>query len=614
MNVDIVQTRRRKGLLLFGAYAAVLLFLLARIGHLQLARHDALVRLSDQNRLRPQIEQPTRGRIYDRNLNIIVDNRPSWTISLTPVAVAGEDTVIAEVARILGMDPETISIRLQQRKGHRYAPVPIQRDAPFDAVAQLRERGSDLPGVSIQMEPRRRYPFGTMASHILGTLREIDEANLAERQNNGEDYLFGDLVGREGLELLHERELRGVRGVHYVEVDARGRTVGESLDREARRPVHGDGLITTLDAEIQLAAESAFHDTARGAVVALDPRSGAVLALASIPGFDPLDFSGVLDAETWNRIITDERKPLLNRAVAGLYPPASIMKVLTALAGLQEYIIAPSTLLDPCVPGGWALGNRRYKCWKDNHGQLTVLEALEQSCDVFFYQVGTRVGLGPLHDLAERFGLSGSTGISLSNEMPGSFPDAAFYDARLGAGRWDERSVVVNLSIGQGEVLSTPLQVAVMTAAMANWGYRVTPYVAEAIQPFLTEAATVTLDHLEPEPISGLDLEAFALVRDGMVRVVNGENGTARYLAARLPGIMVAGKSGTGQNPHGEDHAWFTCFAPVEAPEIVVTVVVENGGGGSSVAGPIAFQVLRAYFRAESIRAGRSVVGGGAPR
>jgi penicillin-binding protein 2 len=614
MAPDNLQTRRRKGLLLFGAYAAILLFLLARIGHLQLARHDALVRLSDQNRLRPQIEQPTRGRIYDRNRNIIVDNRPSWTISLTPVAVAGEDTVIAEVARILEMDPETISDRLQRRKGHRYAPVPIQRDAPFDVVAQLRERGSDLPGVSIQMEPRRRYPFGTMASHVLGTLREIDESDLAERQGNGEDYLFGDLVGKEGLELEHERAMRGVRGVHYMEVDARGRTVGESLDREARRPVHGDGLLTTLDAEVQLAAESAFHDTARGAVVALDPRSGAVLALASIPSFDPLDFSGVLDAETWNRIITDERKPLLNRAVAGLYPPASTVKVLTALAGLQEFIIVPTTRFDPCVPGGWALGNREFQCWKDDHGRLTVLEALEESCDVFFYQVGTRVGLDPLHDLAERFGLSGSTGIELSNEMPGSFPDAAYYDARLGTGRWNERSVVVNLSIGQGEILSTPLQVAVMTASLANWGSRVTPYVAEAIQPFQAGAEPVALDHVDPEPIDGLDPEAFALVRDGMVRVVNGEKGTARYLAPRLPGIMVAGKTGTGQNPHGEDHAWFTCFAPVDDPEVVVTVVVENGGGGSAVAGPIAFQVLRAYFRSESSRAGRSVVGDGVSR
>jgi penicillin-binding protein 2 len=288
--------------------------------------------------------------------------------------------------------------------------------------------------------------------------------------------------------------------------------------------------------------------------------------------------------------------------------------VLTALAGLQEFIIVPTTRFDPCVPGGWALGNRNFQCWKDDHGRLTVLEALEESCDVFFYQVGTRVGLDPLHDLAERFGLSGSTGISLSNEMPGSFPDAAFYDARHGAGRWNERSVVVNLSIGQGEILSTPLQVAVMTASMANWGSRVTPYVAEAIQPFQEGAEPVLLDHRDPEPITGLDPEAFALVRDGMVRVVNGEMGTARYLAPRLPGIMVAGKTGTGQNPHGEDHAWFTCFAPVDDPEIVVTVVVENGGGGSSVAGPIAFQVLRAYFRGASGRAGRSVVGGGAPR
>lgn len=596
MIADNVQIRRKRALWLLGAYGAVMMLLIARIGQLQLARHDVFMRRSDQNRLRPQVQQPTRGRIYDRAGRILVDNRPSWTVSVTPVAITHQESVVRLLGRILGMEPETITERLRSRRGHRYTPVPIMRDVPFEVVAQLRERGPDLPGVSIQMEARRSYPFGTMAAHVLGVLREIDEEELAARQRRKEDYLFGDLIGREGLEWAHERTLRGTRGVRYMEVDARGRTVREADGPETRPPTHGAGLLTTLDAELQIVAEEAFDDTARGAVVALDPRDGALLVLASVPGFDPLDFSGVLDTETWDRLRNDERKPLLNRAIAGLYPPASTSKVLTAIAGLQEGVITATTKLDPCVPGGWRLGNRFFRCWKEGHGSLTVVEALEQSCDVFFYQVGVRLGLRPLYDLAVRTGLSGSTRIAIPHEVPGTFPDAAWYNRRLGNGRWNESSQVINLAIGQGEALATPLQVAVMTAALANGGMRVTPYLASyTVAP--DGSSRTAVPHIPPQPIGGLDAGALALVVEGMTRVVNGENGTARYLAPRLPGIRVAGKTGTGQNPHGEDHAWFTAFAPVENPEIVVTVLVENGGGGSAVAAPIAFEVLRSYFR-----------------
>ena len=595
MTIDNVHLRRRRAFWLFSTYGAVMLLLLLRIGHLQVARHDIFLQQSDQNRLRPQVRQPTRGRVYDRNNQIIVDNRPSWTVSVTPVAIARQDSVVQLLAEILVMDAETINERLETRRGHRYAPVPVMRDVPFEVVAKLRERGPDLPGVSIEMEARRRYPFGTMAAHVLGTLREIDEIELSERQRRQEDYLFGDLVGKEGLERVYERTLRGIKGVRFVEVDARGRTVREAREQESRAPEHGSALHTTLDAHLQLIAESAFHDTARGAVVAIDPDDGALLVLASIPGFDPLDFSGVLDAETWDRLRSDERNPLLNRAIAGLYPPASTTKMLTTIAGLQEGVITPTTKLDPCVPGGWRLGNRAFQCWKEGHGSLTVADALEQSCDVFFYQVGIALGLAPLHQRAISFGVSGTTRIELAHEVPGSFPDAAWYDRRLGEGGWHESSQVINLAIGQGEALATPLQVAVMTAALANGGMRVTPYIARFAE--LNDGSPLRpIGHAPPEPIEGLDPEALAIAVEGMTRVVNGENGTASYLAPRVPNARVAGKTGTGQNPHGENHAWFTCFAPVDSPEIVVTVLVENGGGGSAVAAPIAFQVLRAYF------------------
>ncbi len=593
---DDIQQHRRRGRVLFACCAVVLAFLVLRVAQLQVARHDVLHRIGEQNRLRPLTVQPTRGRIYDRQARILVDNRPSWTVFVTPVGGVGQERVIAELAGILETPSESMRERMRQRRGYQYTALPVMRDVSFDAVAHIRERALDLPGVTIQMEPRRRYPFGTLAAHVLGTLREIDEADLTERQRQGQDYLFGDMVGKRGLELTEEETLRGTRGVEYVEVDAHGRVVREVTSAAERPPRHGRDLLTTLDIDLQLAAESAFHDTARGAVVALDPRDGAVLVLASVPGFDPLDFSGVLDTETWNRLTNDPDRPLLNRAVAGLYPPASTLKVLTALAGLQQGVITPTTRLDPCVPGGWALGNRPFQCWSPGHGSLMLVEALEQSCDVYFYQVGVRTGLKPLHDLAVQFGLGHRVGIDLPDELAGSFPDDGWYNRRLGTGRWNESSQVINLAIGQGEILATPLQVAVMTAVVANGGERVTPFlVREVLEP--ADGTLQPRSHEPSQPIPGLDSQDLAVVRAGMEAVSNGEHGTARWLAPRLPGIRVAGKTGTGQNPHGEDHAWFTCYAPAEAPEIVVTVLVENGGGGSTVAAPIAFEVLQAWAR-----------------
>jgi len=574
----------RRATLLLAGYGLVLLFLFLRVGHLQIARHDFLSTLSDQNRLRPAVEQPVRGRIYDRHELLIVDNRSSWTVTVSPQDYRDDDTVITNLAAILGIPVTRIEDRLSQRRGHLYTPVPIARDVPFDVVARLSERRPELPGVTIQMEPRRRYPYGMTAAHILGYLREINDDELASSQ--GEGYIFGDLVGKEGLERSREKELKGSKGVRYLEVDARGRTIGPAADRSVQPAIQGSDLITTLDIELQQTAEAAFHDTSRGAVVAMDPRDGALLVLASVPSFDPRDFSGVLDAAMWDSLNSNERKPLINRAVAGLYPPASAFKVVTTLAGFDQEVIDLTTTFDPCVPGGWPLGNRTFHCWNETHGRTTIVEAIEQSCDVFFYQVGVEVGLRPLHRMARAFGLGEVTGLDIAGEVAGSFPDAAYYDRTIGPGQWVEKGQVINLAIGQGEILVTPLQMARLTAAVANNGFLVTPYLAEATRR-REDGETMLIEQTPPRHMSALDPEILAVVREGMVRVVHGENGTAKNVAWRVPGLQVAGKTGTGQNPHGDNHAWFTCFAPADDPQIVVTVLVENGGGGSAVAAPM---------------------------
>ncbi len=591
--VDETRLRKSRARLLAGAYAAGLFFLALRVAHLQVAQHDTLCALSDQTRLRPVVIQPVRGRIYDRADRLVVDNRPSWTVTYSPQALTRTDGGVDELAALIDADAVAIRARVEQRKGHLYTPVPIQRDVSFEVIARISERGPDLPGVGIQMEPRRRYPFGDVASHALGYLREINDSEITRLQGQG--YIFGDLLGKDGLERAYERELRGTKGLQYAEVDARGRMIGTSADRQPLEPSHGRDLITTLDIELQRIAEQAFADTARGAVVVLDPRDGALLVLASIPSFDPRDFSGLLDAATWDSLNSDPRKPLLNRATSGLYPPASTVKPVTALAGLKAGVITAATRLDPCLPGGWRLGNRTYHCWNEVHGRLTVTEALEQSCDIFFYQVGIRAGLRPLQEMARSFGLGSATGFILPGEADGIFPDPGYYDRTIGAGRWVESGQVINLAIGQGEILATPLQIAVMTAAIANGGYLLTPYLVAATRPAGSDE-TIPEAVVPPHRISGVDPEMLVLVRQGMEAVVNGEHGTARNVALRAPGVRVAGKTGTGQNPHGENHAWFTCYAPAEAPEVVVTVLVENGGGGSAVAAPIAGRILQAWL------------------
>lgn len=583
--------------MLFGGYGLVLLFLFLRVGHLQIARHDVLAALSDQNRIRPTVEQPVRGRIYDRFERLIVDNRSSWTVTVSPQDFRDDGPVIEKVADILGISVTEIKERLQERSGHLYTPVPIARDVSFDVVAQLSERRPDLLGVTIQMEPRRRYPYGTSAAHILGYLREIDDTDLTSRQGKGEDYIFGDLIGKEGLERSNEAVLRGSKGVHYLEVDARGRTIGPAADRSVTSAIQGSDLITTLDIELQQTAEAAFHDTARGAVVAMDPRNGALLVLASVPSFDPRDFSGVLEAAMWDSLNNNVRKPLINRAISGLYPPASAFKVVTTLAGFDQGVINRTTTFDACVPGGWRLGNRYFHCWNETHGKLSIVEAIAQSCDIYFYQVGLEVGLRALNRMAGAFGLGEVTGLNIAGEMAGSFPDAAYYDRTIGQGQWVEEGQVINLAIGQGEILVTPLQIARLTAAVANGGTLVTPYLADRTRRPGTREF-MAIDQPLPRTVEDLDPDVLAIVAEGMVRVVHGENGTARNVAWRVPGITIAGKTGTGQNPHGENHAWFTCFAPADDPQIVVTVLVENGGGGSAVAAPIAAAILKAYFDA----------------
>jgi penicillin-binding protein 2 len=487
----------------------------------------------------------------------------------------------------------------------RFQPVSVADDLSFDQLARLESHRYALPGVVTDVEPRRHYLEGPLAAHLLGSIGEISGAQLGSAAFEG--YVAGEVVGQTGLETLYESHLRGRAGARNVSVDVAGREI-QTLDEV--RPLPGGTVVLALDLDLQRAAEDAFDDVAPGqpprvgALVALDPRNGDVLALVSRPTYDPNDFAGGIAVEHWNALTRDEWQPLHARAVQSHYPPGSTYKAFVAAAGLQAGLVDPSVPV--YCPGSFRLGRRTYRCWKkEGHGPMNLHSALVQSCDVYFYQLGLRLGIDRLAEYARGFGLGRPTGIGLAHEAPGIVPTEAWKRRRFGE-PW-VLGETVSAAIGQGFTLTSPLQLAVAYAAIANGGRVVRPRlvlrlesregeVVEAREPELTDATPVAPEHL-------------ARVRRALAGVVQEPRGTGGR--SRVAGVEVAGKTGTAQvvrlehTEHLEehevpirnrDHAWFAAFAPAEGAEIVVAVIVEHGGHGGSAAAPLAQRVLARHF------------------
>jgi penicillin-binding protein 2 len=498
-----------------------------------------------------------------------------------------------KLSGILDMDPEVAIAKVKKEKRESFLSIRLKRNVDRTRVAYVSEHRAELPGVEVEAEPLRRYPFGAAASHLLGYVGEISDKELEDPKYSS-TYLRGDLIGRMGVERQYERFLRGVDGKRFVEVNALGRKAELLGDKQPILPRRGADLTLTIDWDIQRAAEEAFASGARGAAVAIDPRNGAVLALTSKPNYDPNEFSTGITQARWDELSQGGNYPLFNRAIQAAYPPGSTLKPFTALAGLTYRAIAPGTTFrDPCF-GYYQFGRRRFGCWdKDGHGWTALRQAVARSCDVYFYQLGLRLGLDRLSDFMKRLRLSQKTGIDLPQERRGLFPDPAWYDKRYGAGQWS-KGLVLNLAIGQGESGLTPVKLAQLAAAVGNGGVLWTPHVLSKVERDGVEiprsvppedSLRITLD------LSRRDLDT---IRETMVAVIYDQGGTGG--SAKVDSVTVAGKTGTAQNPHGNDHALFICFAPARAPEIAVAVLVENAGHGSTAAAPIAQKVLQAYF------------------
>ncbi|MBU0483971.1 MAG: penicillin-binding protein 2 [Proteobacteria bacterium] len=585
----------------FATYFVIFLIaiLIIRLWFLQVHKGFDYGRLSENNRIRVLNIVAPRGNIMDQHGIPIITNRPCFNVIWIREDAPNPEIVIKRLSKILNEDISVLLDRIRASADNpRYMPLRLKEDIDWKTLVFIENNHFNLPGVRIEVLPTREYLHGDLASHLIGYLGEINKEELQE--SKGGIYQGGDQLGKMGIEKLQEQYLRGEKGRSLLEVDVHG---FEQRQIELEDPLPGNDLYLTIDIELQKIAEEAMADKA-GAVIAMDVNTGRILAMASSPPLNLQEFIGGISSKSWKSLLDNPLHPLTNKAIQGQYPPASIYKIISALAGLGEEIVTPQTVF--YCTGSMPFGNRNYRCWKKNgHGAISLKRALAESCDVYFYQLGQKLNVDTLAKYAASFGLGQKTGIELENEKPGLIPTAA-WKLKEYKEPWQEGESL-SIIIGQGFDLVTPLQVCQMMTAIANGGIIYRPQLIERI---------VNIDDMiikEFTPIA--DSRALVLpanlqvIRDALISAVNDEHGTGEQ--AKLEHITVAGKTGTAQVVHlsqnkdladeeipykYRDHAWFSCFAPAEKPEIAVTVLIEHGSHGGSVAGPIAKKILEKYF------------------
>ena len=559
--------------------------LVGQLWYLQALEGGRLQEMSEKNRIRIRPVAAPRGILFDRNGLPLVDNRPAFTLSLIPREMEDRDTVLARLSVLLKIPLTDLRASLDRVPPDSLRPVRVRRGLSLAEVTEVEERKLELPGVIVEVEPQRVYPTSTFAAHLLGYVREVSDEQMKPGR-----YRRGDMIGQSGLERVLDEYLRGKDGATRIEVDALGRPVRSMKGEE---PDPGGQVITTIDRRIQEAAERAMTGHA-GAVVVMDPRNGDVLAMTSSPSFALDRLTGNLNRDDWRRLVSDPGTPLMNRALQSQYAPGSVFKVIVAAAGLQEGSLTPMDHIS--CNGEFHLGAWTFKDWKEGgHGHVNLRSALVHSCNIFFYQAGLKVGPEAIGRYARAFGLGAPTGVELGSEKAGLIP-VVDWKRRRGSRGW-QAGDTVNVSIGQGRVLVTPMQVARMMGAVANggilWKPRLVQRVTASDGTLAYSTSSTATGHVDLSPV------VWAFLRSALVGVVN-EGGTGA--AARLPGVLIAGKTGTAQSiaksdaARGQDHAWFASFAPADDPQVVVVVLVERGGKGGQVAAPIARRIYESIF------------------
>ena len=570
---------------------AAFLLLFGRLFYLQVLNYQQLGSISTTNSIRRIWVQPPRGLMFDRNGVVIVDNQPLYTVKIIP-AEFKEDR-IGFLAWLMNKPKEELAEII--RKGsafNRFSATIVSRNLDAVAIARVSENLWQLPGVLIDTDNKRLYPDSLFGSHLFGYLRSIPREKLEELADQG--YTQDDKIGYSGLEKFYEEELKGQKGTRFEMVTPLGKYAGRYDSGKSDIPsIKGDDLYLSIDGGLQQLAEQLLRKTGHsGAVVAIDPSTGGILALASAPDYDLDIFNGSTDRKGWNEILTSPQKPLFNRTVQAVYPPGSIYKMILAMAALEEKKMDPAKkILDN---GVFVFGHRRFLSNEGKgHGLVDMREAITVSSNVYFYNLIFSVGFEDWTKYGAMFGFGEKTGIDLPGERPGLLPSTEYYNKRYGENRWT-KGYLVSLAIGQGELGTTPVQLATYAAAIANRGTLFQPHIVNGYRDTATGEYTPYVYDKQQLPISA---PTFSLIHDGMIGVVERGTGTL----AKVPGVTIAGKTGTAQNPHGKDHAWFIAFAPVEHPKIAMAVLVENAGFGGAISAPIARELIRYYVKGETL-------------
>jgi len=493
-----MEGRERKAHLIRYLILGIFFLLFLKIFYLQVLNYGFYKQMSDKNRIRLIPQPAPRGIIKDRNGKQLASNRASFTVSVIPYEVKNLNHTLSVLSKILKTDYQELSKKVEEAGLKSFPPVKLQQDLDFSTLSQIAEKSEELGGVIYQIEPIRQYPTQNWASHLLGYVSEISRAELEKLARL--NLRQGVYIGKDGVEKKYDEYLRGKEGCNFLEVTASGRILGPLKDKMPEEPLPGLELKLTIDSELEAIAESVLSNYPAGAILALDPQSGEILCAASYPGFDANMFVSTLTPELWKQISTAPNFPLIDRCFQGSYPPGSIAKIITAGAALEAELISKDTRFSPCH-GFYTFGTRTFKCWKpEGHGQLNLIEAIAQSCDVYFYQLGLKVGIEKIANSAFNCGWGKKLGVDLPDENSGLVPTIQYYDKKYGAGKWP-KSLVLNIAIGQGEFLTTPLQIAALFAALGNQGVMYHPYIVkEIISP--TQRLVTTKNIIRQLPFS----------------------------------------------------------------------------------------------------------------
>lgn len=565
-------------------FTAVIFFVIGgRLVQLQVINPEKFDKDSERNSVKTIITTPARGLIFDRNGKLMVDNKPSYSVTITKKEF--DTNAIGVVSTMIDVEPQFIRDELKKIEGtNRFIPTRIMRDVDFRVISFIEENREILKGIDYSIDPIRLYPTEFKASHLIGYAKEISQSMLKKQQ--GDYYKQGDLIGTTGLEAGYEEYLRGEKGFEFILQDSKGREVGPLNDgNNDVKSIAGYDLILSVDADVQKYAEDLMEGRS-GGIVALDPRNGEVICMVSKPDYDLNHFSGKLSPQVWTMLNTDPSKPLFNRATQTRYPPGSTYKMVSALASLEEGIMKPNSTI--MCEGSFRFGDKVF----GDHGALGnagFVVSIEKSSNVFYYKLVLKIGLDNWSKYSSILGFGDRTGIDIPEETKGLLPSTEYYNKRYGPKGWTQ-GYVVSLGIGQGELGVSPIQMANYTAIIANSGTFNQPHLVRHMKNPLTGEIIPVQYKKHKVPIKD---EYFKIMQKGMYLVVNG-NGTARSI--KTSQVDISGKTGTAQNPHGRDHSWFIAYAPSDDPKIAVCVMVENAGFGATVAAPIAQRIILRYL------------------